>query len=166
MSTQKIFSFVLYGLLIFTFAFIPSRHVLLSLTLTLLLIILLKNLLRHRLRLIGVLIFSLIFYLMGLYIANIQGVDVKRSWSYKGKYAVSFSDRRYYLKSAIELFKENPIFGIGMGEFMYLHGGKGNYPHNLLIESLVSFGIFSIFISATITLLFRSKFFAICGCSS
>lgn len=145
-STQKIFSFVLYGLLIFIFAFIPSRHVLLSLTLTLLLIILLKNLLRHRLRLIGVLIFSLIFYLMGLYIANIQGVDVKRSWSYKGKYAVSFSDRRYYLKSAIELFKENPIFGIGMGEFIYLHGGKGNYPHNLLIESLVSFGIFSIFI--------------------
>jgi len=146
MSTQKIFSFMLYGLLIFIFAFIPSRHVLLSLTLTLLLIILLKNLLRHRLRLIGVLIFSLIFYLMGLYIANIQGVDVKRSWSYKGKYAVSFNDRTYYLKSAIELFKENPIFGIGMGEFIYLHGGKGNYPHNLLIESLVSFGIFSIFI--------------------
>jgi len=144
--TQKILSFILYGLLIFTFAFLPSRHVILSLALTLLLTILLKNLLRQRFRLIGILIFSLTIYLMGLYIANTQGVNVKRSWSYKGVYAASAYDRVDYLTSAIKLFKEKPIFGIGMGEFMYLHGGKGNYPHNLLLESLVSFGILGIFI--------------------
>jgi O-antigen ligase len=83
---------------------------------------------------------------MGLYIANTQGVNVKRSWSYKGVYAASAYDRVDYLISAIKLFKEKPIFGIGMGEFMCLHGGKGNYPHNLLLESLVSFGILGIFI--------------------
>jgi O-antigen ligase len=41
---------------------------------------------------------------------------------------------------------KNPIFGIGMGEFMSLHGEKGNYPHNLFLESMVSFGIFGILI--------------------
>jgi O-antigen ligase len=83
---------------------------------------------------------------MGLYIAHSKDVNVKRTWSYKGVYAASAYDRVDYLTSAIKLFKEKPIFGIGMGEFMCLHGGKGNYPHNLLLESLVSFGILGIFI--------------------
>jgi O-antigen ligase len=98
------------------------------------------------LRLIGVLFFSLVFFSIGILLAYSQGIDVKRLWSYKGAYSASYFDRIEYIKSAVNLLKENPIFGIGMGEFMYLHGGKGNYPHNLFLESLVSFGIFGILI--------------------
>ena len=145
-SNQKVFKFILLGLLIFTLAFLPSRHILLSLALTILSAIFLKNLLKHRSLLLCVLLFSLISYSIGTLFANLQGIDVKRTWSYKGVYAVSYFDRLEYTKNTIELFKKNPIFGIGMGEFMYLHGGKGNYPHNLFLESLVSFGIFGILI--------------------
>lgn len=145
-STQKTFNTMLFALSAFLFGFIPTRHVPFSLALTFLLIILLKNLLRHRLRLIGIIFLSVAFYLAGLFIANTQGVNVKRFWSTTGVYGDSIKDRTNYSKSATELFKENPILGIGMGEFMYLHGGKGEYPHNLLVESLVSFGILGIFI--------------------
>jgi len=145
-STQKTFSTMLFALSAFLFGFIPTRHVPFSLALTFLFMILLKNLLKHRFRLIGVILLSLVFYLTGLFIANTQNVNIKRIWTYKGDYAGSFIDRTDYTKVALKLIKENPIFGIGMGEFMYLHGGKGEYPHNLLLESLVSFGIFGLFI--------------------
>jgi len=145
-SAQKTFSIMLFALSAFLFGFIPTRHVPFSLALTFLFIILLKNLLKHRWRLIGVIFLSLAFYLAGLFIASNQDVNVKRVWTYKGDYAGSFKDRADFSKGALELIKENPIFGIGMGEFMYLHGGKGNYPHNLLLESLVSFGIFGLLI--------------------
>jgi len=145
-SNQKIFSFILYGLLVIILPFLPSRHILLSLILTLLLIIFLKNLFKLRWRLIGVLFFSLTFFSIGILLAYSQGIDVKRLWSYKGAYSASYYDRIEYIKSSIDLFMKNPIFGIGMGEFMYLHGGKGNYPHNLFLESMVSFGIFGILI--------------------
>jgi len=92
------------------------------------------------------LLFSPVCYSVGTILANFQGVDVKRTWSYKGAYSASYFDRIEYIKSSIELFMKNPIFGIGMGEFMYLQGGKGNYPHNLFLESMVSFGIFGILI--------------------
>jgi len=143
---QKIFSFILYGLLVFILAFLPSRHILLSLTLTILFAIFLKHLVKRRLLLLSVLLFSLIFYFIGTLFANFQGIDIKRTWSYTGVYSASYFDRLEYTKNAIEHFMKNPIFGIGMGEFMYLYGGKGNYPHNLLLESIVSFGIFGILI--------------------
>jgi len=145
-SNQKVYRIVLYGLLVYILAFLPSRHVLLSLILTLSFTIIIKNLFKQRLRLFGVLLFSLTLYSLGLVFASNQGVNVKRSWSYKGVYATSYFSRTTYMKNALKLFKENPIFGIGMGEFMYLHGGIGFHPHNLLLESLVSFGILAIFI--------------------
>jgi len=143
--TRKILSFVLLGSIVFMFPFIPSRGVLISLMLVFLFIFL-KLTWKQRLRLISVLAVLLIFAYMGMYFASIHSIDVKRFWSYTGAYAKGVSWRLNAIKSAVELFKENPVLGIGMGEFMYLRGGKGTYPHNLLVESLVSFGVLAIFI--------------------
>ena len=143
--TRKILSFVLLGSIVFMFPFIPSRGVLISLMLAFLFIFL-KLTWKQRLRLISVLGVLLIFAYMGMYFASIHSIDVKRFWSYTGAYAKGVSWRLNAIKSAVELFKENPVLGIGMGEFMYLRGGKGTYPHNLFVESLVSFGVLALFI--------------------
>ena len=125
--------------------FIPSRGVLISLILAFLFIIL-KLSWKNRLRLIGVSAVLLIIAFTGMHFASIQGIDVKRAWSYSGVYSKGISYRINAIKSAVELFKENPVLGIGMGEFMYLREGKGSYPHNLFVESLVSFGVLALFI--------------------
>ncbi len=110
------------------------------------LLILLRLSWKNRLRLIGVLAVLLIFIFIGMHFADIQGVNVKRAWSYSGAYAKGITYRINALTSAMELFMENPFLGIGMGEFMYLREGKGSYPHNLFVESLVSFGVLALFI--------------------
>ena len=143
--TRKILNLILLISLVFMIPFIPSRGVLISLILAFLLI-LLRLSWKNRVRLIGVLAVLLIFAFIGMHFANIQGVNVKRVWSYSGAYAKGITYRINALKSAVELFIENPFLGIGMGEFMYLRTGKGSYPHNLLMESLVSFGVLGIFI--------------------
>jgi O-antigen ligase len=101
---------------------------------------------KTRLRLIGIFILLVAFIFLGLNMASEYGVNVKRIYSYTGIYAVSLNYRIQALQSAIELFKDHPFVGIGMAEFMYRQGGKGNYPHNLFIEALVSFGILGILI--------------------
>ncbi|MCK4827823.1 O-antigen ligase family protein, partial [bacterium] len=142
---RKILNFVLLGSLVFMIPFIPSRGVLISLILAFLFIIL-KLSWKNRLRLIGVSAVLLIIAFTGTHFASIQGIDVKRAWSYSGAYSKGISYRINAIKSAVELFKENPVLGIGMGEFMYLREGKGSYPHNLFVESLVSFGVLALFI--------------------
>lgn len=142
---RKILNFVLLGSLVFMIPFIPSRGVLISLILAFLFIIL-KLSWKNRLRLIGVSAVLLIIAFTGMHFASIQGIDVKRAWSYSGAYSKGISYRINAIKSAVELFKENPVLGIGMGEFMYLREGKGSYPHNLFVESLVSFGVLALFI--------------------
>ncbi len=49
-------------------------------------------------------------------------------------------ERDSYYKAAIEQFFESPFIG---GNFVLKNGlGKGDYPHNLFLESLMTFGIF------------------------
>jgi O-antigen ligase len=143
--TRKIISFILLGSLVFLMPFIPSRGILIALIFAFLFIFL-KLSRKRRLILINILAVLLLLAYMGMHFAGSYGVNVKRFWSYTGAYAKGVSYRLNAMKSAIELFKENPILGIGMGEFMLLRGGKGTYPHNLFVESLVSFGVFAIFI--------------------
>jgi len=142
---RKAIHFVLLGSLVFMIPFIPSRSVLLSLCLAFFFISF-KFSWKTRLRFISILVLLIIFAYIGLNIATNYGVNVERIYSYSGIYAVSLNYRVEAIKSAIEDFKENPILGTGMGEFMYQRGGKGNYPHNLFVESLVAFGVLSIFI--------------------
>jgi O-antigen ligase len=143
--SQRLVNFALLGILVFLIPFIPSRSVLVSLLLTFVFMTL-KFPWKTRLRLIGIFILLVVFIYLGLTIASESGVNVKRIYSYSGIYAESLNYRVQALQSALKLFIDNPFIGIGMAEFMYLHGGKGNYPHNLFIEALVSFGLLGILI--------------------
>jgi O-antigen ligase len=45
-------------------------------------------------------------------------------------------------EEAINEFKANPIFGVGLGNFA---GGVGYFPHNILLEILAELGIVGLF---------------------
>jgi O-antigen ligase len=143
--SRRLINFALLGTLVFLIPFIPSRSVLISLFLTFIFMTFQFSW-KTRLRLIGIFILLVAFIFLGLNMASEYGVNVKRIYSYSGIYAVSLNYRIQALQSAIELFKDHPFVGIGMAEFMYIQGGRGNYPHNLFIEALVSFGILGILI--------------------
>lgn len=57
-----------------------------------------------------------------------------------------FSSRDTLIKSAVELFYDNPICfisGCGVGFFQYYNDFSHSlYPHNFLVEMLISFGVF------------------------
>ena len=66
-------------------------------------------------------------------------------------------------KSALELIKNNPIFGIGAGSFTEIFFLNTNFwkghSHNLLFELAISYGLPAtfIFFTATTNILFLSK---------
>lgn len=66
----------------------------------------------------------------------------------------SASERIRLTQSAIQLFKENPLFGVGLGGFgiNYLGYDGSAYPHNIFLEFLVETGIvgFVLFLSVII----------------
>ena len=53
----------------------------------------------------------------------------------------SIGERSILLKEAAKLFMENPIFGIGLGNFKFLSVSDFNYPHNAHIEIFTENGI-------------------------
>jgi O-antigen ligase len=73
------------------------------------------------------------------------------------------ANRLSHYRVGIELFKENPLWGIGFGQFGKYSIFKDSlfYPHNMLLQLLCEFGIigFSIFILILWWVL--SKFFKI-----
>ena len=89
-----------------------------------------------------------------------------------GKILLEFSDKGYegldatrmeIYKSAIELIKENPYFGIGAGSFTEIFFSNTNFwkghSHNLLFELSMSYGLPAtiIFFITTINLLYLSS---------
>jgi O-antigen ligase len=141
--SRRLINLALLGALVFLIPFIPSRSVFISIFLTFLFMTL-KFPWKTRLRLIGIFVLLVVVIFLGLDLASQYGINVKRIYSYTGIYAESLNYRIEAFKNAVELFMDHPFIGIGMAEFMYLHGGKGNYPHNLFIEALVSFGILGV----------------------
>lgn len=56
----------------------------------------------------------------------------------------STGQRLYFIRSGIELFKENPFIGTGVNSFKFSH--LGHYSHNNYIELIVNGGVFAFFL--------------------
>ena len=56
--------------------------------------------------------------------------------------------RPFILESAVKIFIEHPVIGVGTGGFKYhtkIMGSAKSHPHNNILYMAVSFGIFGIF---------------------
>ena len=55
----------------------------------------------------------------------------------------SFSERKWFIDTGLQIWKEEPFFGKGLGQFSII-SGSGAYSHNNYIELLVSGGILAL----------------------
>lgn len=89
--------------------------------------------------------------LMTIYnFARIQ-FNISLNWISKSLYSISqsmSSGRNILYSDSLELFKEKPVFGHGIGYFASKHNGQ--YPHNIFLELLVDQGLFISIIMLTI----------------
>jgi O-antigen ligase len=94
-------------------------------------------------------------------------------WSFNDNDQGSVGDRLGLYRYAMSLIADNPVFGIGIGNFRF---GQYVYPHNIHLEVFVELGVVVgmahvIFVSVSFfrsSLLYRSVIvlFALCGCFS
>ena len=71
---------------------------------------------------------------------------------------VTGSGRNFIFSEALRAFTQNPLFGLGLGNFKYLNM-TGNRTHNLFLELLVETGIigFSLFSILIFRILFNLR---------
>ncbi|MED3758928.1 O-antigen ligase family protein [Peribacillus frigoritolerans] len=112
-------------------------------------------------------IFYMIFNIPILYqIIGIRIEDLLSFFSEEGTEETSINIRANMLASGIEMFKNQPLTGYGLGNYGFVfsrdYGGRETYSHNNLIELLVGVGIlgaitFYIIQSLVIKELFRAS---------
>lgn len=73
----------------------------------------------------------------------------------------STRERVAFIKSAVHVFKENPIVGVGIDGFRYLNEIQHTYSHNNFTELLANLGIigFAIYYSEYFGIVVKSKYF-------
>jgi len=69
---------------------------------------------------------------------------------------VEASGRKFLYLEAIDLFKNNPLIGVGIGGFSW-DGIFGAYPHNIILEILSEFGLIGSLIIYYITVFYKLK---------
>jgi len=147
----KIIYFVLLIFFLIGLVLSPSKGILLSFVLVII-ITFLKILTDKNINLKKIFLLCLLTLLMTtvgfltFQKAKTTGFGVQRLIPATISNQTSIKERIQYYCDAVKNFKENPLIGKGVGMFSYEHGGKGSYPHNILLEIAAEYGLIGIII--------------------
>ena len=84
---------------------------------------------------------------------NMIAID---DFQFKGDPAIH--SRLYYWKLSVEIIKDNPVIGVGMGGFSSYHKVEV-YPHNILLEFAVEGGVVGLLVlSSLFVVMFKSSY--------